>query len=202
MAQHQHARLRAALLALLHTLGKKAGKTKIVKLVYLTDEANYRLRGETITGLEYIRERGGPNDLGNRIVRMLDHLVKDGELTEEASVQPGGKATHRYQTSSDLDVSTLPLSGDDWIEIQTAVHKYGRMSVEDIVRESRNSIPVQNARECETLQLCQDQKLRITDEDIANDPLLLTAVQARAADTGDRITLDDLRGHVGEPTKI
>ena len=201
MAQYQHARLRAMLLALAHTLGKKACKTKIVNLVYLTDEANYRLRGETITCLEYIHECGRPKALGNGIVRMLDHLVKDGEIAEEISVQPGG-GVHRYGTSKNFDVSTLPLSGDDWIEIQTAVHKYGRMSAEDIVRESRNSIPVQNAREYETLQLCQDQNLRITDEDIANDPLLLAAVQARAADTGERITLDDLRGRVGEPTQI
>ena len=201
MAQYQHARLKAVLLTLVYALGKKACKTKIVNLVYLTDEANYRLRGETITGLEYIHECGSPKALGNRIVRMLDHLVKDGEIAEEISVQPGC-GVHRYGTSKNLDVSTLPLSGDDWIEIQTAVHKYGRMSAEDIVRESRNSIPVQNAREYETLQLCQDQNLRITDEDIANDPLLLTAVQARAVDTGERITLDDLRGHVGEPTQI
>ena len=200
MAQYQHARLRAALLALMHTLGKKTCKTKIVKLVFLTDAANYRLRGETITGLEYIRERGGPNALGNRIVRMLHHLVRDGELTEDAYVQPGGKAIHRYQTFRDLDLSTLPLSGDDWIEIQTAVHKYGHMSTEDIVRVSKSDIPVQNARECDTLRLRQDQNLRITDEDIANDPLLRMAVRAKASDTGERITLDTLRGHVGEPT--
>lgn len=202
MAQHKHARLRAVLLALLHTLGKKACKTKIVNLVYLTDEANYRLRGETITGLEYIRERGGPNAGGNRIVRMLDRLVKDGEITEEVSAQPGGKVIHRYRTSRNLDVSTLPLSSDDWIEIQTVVHKYGHMNAEDIARESKNTILVQNAREYETLQLCKDQALRMTDEDIANDPLLRIAVQARADDTGGRITLDTLRGQVGEPTQL
>ena len=199
MAQYQYARLRAALLALLYSLGKKACKTKIVNLVYLTDDRNYQLRGETITGLEYIRERGNPKALDNGIVRMLDHLVKDGEIAEEVSMKPGG-GVHRYGTSTNLDVSTLPLSGDDWIEIQTAVHKYGRMSAEDIARESRNSIPVQNARECEMLQLCEDQALHITDEDIAKDPLLRIAVQAKAADTGERITLGTLRGHVGEPT--
>lgn len=202
MAQYQHARLRAMLLALLHTLGKKSCKTRIVKLVYLTDERNYQLRGETITGLEYIRERGGPNDRGNRIVRMLDRLVKDGELTEEVSVQPVGKVIHRYRTYKNLDVSTLPLSGDDWIEIQTAVHKYGQMKTEDIVRVTKNTIPVQNSWEYETLQLCEDKTLRITDEDIANDPLLQIAIQAKTADTGDRITLDDLRGHVGEPAQL
>ncbi len=201
MAQYQHARLRAMLLALLHTLGKKACKTKIVKLVYLTDERNYQLRGETITGLEYIRERGGPNERDNRIVRMLDRLVQDGELTEEICVQPVG-GVHRYGTSRNLDISTLPLSSDDWIEIQTSVHKYGHMKTEGIVRKSRNTISFQNAREYETLQLFQDQALRITDEDIANDPLLRTAVQAREADTGERITLDDLRGYVGEPTQL
>lgn len=200
MAQHQHARLRAALLALVHTLGKKACKTTIANLVYLTDERNYQLRGETITGLEYIRERGGPNALGNGIVRMLDHLVKDGEITQEISIQLGG--VHRYRTSRNLDVSTLPLSGDDWIEIQTAIHKYGRMNTEDIVRESKNTIPVQNAREYETLQLCQDQSLRITDEEIANDPLLRIAIQAKTADTGDRITLGKLRGYVGESAQL
>ncbi len=200
MAQYQHVRLRAMLLALVHTLGKKSCKTKIVNLVYLTDERNYQLRGETITGLEYIRERGCPNALRNGIVRMLNHLVKDGEITEEICVQPGG--VHRYRTSRNLDVSTLPLSGDDWIEIQTAIHKYGRMNTEDIVRESKNTIPVQNAREYETLQLCPDQSLRITDEEIANDPLLRIAIQAKTADTGDRITLGKLRGYVGESAQL
>ncbi|MCY4654330.1 MAG: DUF4065 domain-containing protein [Dehalococcoidia bacterium] len=198
MAQYQYARLRATLLALLHALGKKARRTKIVNLVYLIDAGNYRMRGETITGLEYIRERGGPNAVGNSIVRMLDRLVKDSELTEEICVQTD-VGVHRYRTSRNLDVSTLPLSGDDWIEIQTSIHKYGRMNTEEIVRESRNTIPVQNAREYETLQLCQDQSLHITDGDIANDPLLRIAIQAKTADAGGRITLDDLRGHIGEP---
>ena len=201
MAQNQHARLRATLLALLHTLGDKACKTSVVNLVYLADERNYQLRGETITGLEYIRERGGPTAVGNSIVQMLDLLVKDGVITEEICVQTGGDA-HEYRTSRNLNVSTLPLSGDDWIEVQTAVHKYGRLNTAEIVRESKNTLPVRNAREHETLQFCADQNLRITDEDIANDPLLQIAIQAKTADSGGRITLDEMRGCVGEPAQL
>ena len=74
MSRHQHPRLPAALLALLHTLGENASATKIINLLYLTDEANSRLRGQTITGIEYIRDSRGPNAKNNRVAQTLRTL--------------------------------------------------------------------------------------------------------------------------------
>lgn len=199
MSRHQHPRLPATLLALLHTLGENASATKIINLLYLTDEANSRLRGQTITGIEYIRDSRGPNARNNRVAQTLERLASEGQITREVSPLPD---ENLYRTPRNLDISALPLSGDHWTEIQTAVHNYGHMSAKDLTTASKKTAPFQNPQISDALNLRQDPTLRITQKDIANDPLLRTAIQAKAADTGQRITLNQLRGSVGEPAHI
>ena len=46
-------KLASLLLGILYSMPKGVPRTNLVKLTYLIDEANYRLRGETITGLTY-----------------------------------------------------------------------------------------------------------------------------------------------------
>ena len=71
-------RTEAVLQGLLFALDKEVHRTKLVKLTYLLDEASYRLRGQTMTGLDYMWDRYGPNAADNAIVRSLNGQVSRG----------------------------------------------------------------------------------------------------------------------------
>ena len=165
-------RLSAILQGLLLVLDKKVCRTKLITLIYLMDETNYRFRGKTMTGLAYRRISCAPNAQDDKISALLDEMAEDGLICID------GARSHRsrgYRASDDLDVSDLPLSGDDWIEIYTVVQKYGEMSGARIAQESRATEPMKDARENEPLRFRRDPSLTLTDQDIAADPFLEVA---------------------------
>ena len=179
----QRSQAKAVLQGLLFTLGKIVYRTKLVKLTYLADEANYRFRGKTLTGLDYIWDNYGPNAEDNEIVVTLGELVRDGLVNMVEQPLPfGGGMTYRYEITDRLDPSDLPLSSDDWIEIHTAVHKYGKMNTRKIVRASKVTAPMKDAHQYGQLELQQDPSLSLTDEEIANDPFLREAFDAVLSD--------------------
>ena len=194
-------RPKAVLQGLLQTLGGRIFRTKLINLSYLIDEANCRLRGETVTGLSYWWDNCGPNSVGDEIVHLMEELVDDGLVTMSVHSTPQGGEAYGYQITSSSDPCSLSLSGDDWIEIQTAVHKYGDMTTAQIVEESKSTAPMQDAtRRFERLELRRDPSLILTDEEIADDPLLQEALDAMLSDTGEGITLEELQESIGQPT--
>ena len=174
-------RSRAVLLGLLHALGSGVFRTKLVKLTYLLDEANYRFRGRSLTGFDYTWDHYGPNAEDNAIVRLLDELITDGLVSMTTSPVPPNAVAHTYQATDRLDPSVLPLSGHDWAEIQTAVSKYRSMNRDQIVRESKKTGPMQNASQYDRLEFKQDPSLQITDEEITADPFLQETLKAATA---------------------
>ena len=196
-----HNRPKAVLLGLLQALGGRVFRTDLINLMYLMDEANYRLRGETVTGLSYWLDYCGPNAVDDGIVRLLEELVDVGLITMTVHSTPHDSEAYGYEINSRSDPSDLPLSGDDWIEIQTAVHKYGDMTTVQIVKASKSTAPMQNAsHQFERLKLQQDPSLVLTSEDIADDPLLREAIDAMLSDTGEGIALEELQESIGQPT--
>ena len=177
-----HSRAKAVLQGLLLTLGKGVYRTKLVKLTYLTDEANFRFRGETLTGLSYRWDNYGPNAEGNEIVMMLDELVRDGLVTMTARPLPSGSMSYLYEATDCSDPTNLPLSSDDWIEIHTAVQNFGEMNRHQIVQASKSTAPMRDASQYDRLNLRRDRSLTLTDEDIASDPFLQEAVSAALSD--------------------
>ena len=154
-----------------------------------------------MTGLSYWWDHCGPNSVGNEVVRLLEELVDDGLVTMTVHSVPQGGEAYGYQITDDSDPSSLSLSSDDWIEIQTAVHKYGGMTTAQMVKESKSTAPMQNARrQYERLNLQQDPSLILTDKEIANDPLLQEAIDVMLSDTGEGITLEELPEGIGQPT--
>ena len=139
-------RPKAVLQGLLQALGGRVFRTKLINLSYLIDEANYRFRGETVTGLSYWWEHCGVNSVDNEIVRLLEELVDDGLVTMTVHSMPQGGEAYGYQTTDRSDRSSISLSSDDWIEIQTAVHKYSGMTTAQIVKESKSTAPMQKRR--------------------------------------------------------
>jgi hypothetical protein len=180
----------AVLQGLLYVLQKDVFRTKLVKLTYLLDESNYRLRGHTMTGFAYEWDHYGPNAEGNAIVSKLDEMVETGSVSTRVSRTPYGNSAYNYRVAPSYDPSSLPLSNDDWIEICTAVHKYGAMNTRQIVRASKSTAPVLKGRQHETLEFEQDPPL--TPEDIERDPFWKETLAAMA-DTSERITIEELR---------
>ena len=153
---HALSRPKAVLLGLLLALGKDVYRTKFVKLTYLMDEANYRFRGESLTGFRYIWDHYGPNAANNAISDYLDLLVEDGLVRKDSHMLSENRIGFRYKLTGPLDPSDLPLSSDDWIEICTAVHKYGAMNRDDITRAAKSTKSMKEARQYGLLYMEHD----------------------------------------------
>ena len=189
-------KLASLLLGLLHNLGARTYRTKLVKVTYLIDEAYYRLHGKTITGLTYIGGNYGPNAESNEIVRMLDRLVYEGFVTEKVGYTPTGNLTYSYKVVDDFSADGLPLTESEWIEIQAAVRKYKRMNVKSITTESKNTEAFRRAEKFDVLRFSQDASLVLANDDIANDPFLRETVESIRKDDGSRISLETLRENI------
>lgn len=187
-------RSEAALLGLLYALQRDVSRTKLVKLTYLLDESDYRLRGQTMTGFTYEWDHYGPNAEANAIVSTLDRMVETGSINMRVAPTPYGHGTCIYCIPHCYDPSSLPLSGDDWVEILSTVHKYGAMNRKQIVRESKATVPMLKARQYAPLEFEQDPPL--TPEEVAGDAFWQQTFAA-IADTSERITIDELRAKGG-----
>ena len=193
---HSEKKLESLLLGLLYMLGTSAYRTKLVKLTYLIDESNYRLRGNTITGLTYIWDNFGPNAESNEIVKTLDRLASSGAILKHVGLTKYGSPTYRYSIEDSLNVADLTLTDGDWLVLRSAVHECKRMTVKQITQKSKNTLPVQRAGQYDTLQFIQDTSLTLTNEEISDDPFLLETLSAIGADDGERLTLDELRERI------
>ena len=183
----------AVLAGLLHALGRGVYRTKLVKLTYLLDESNYRLRGRTMTGFEYMWDNYGPNAEDNRIVRELDQMGRAGVITMRQVMETPGPA-YLYKIGPCCDPADLPLSSDDWVEIHTTVHKYGKLTTTQVVKASKATAPMCEARQYGALVFAQAPPL--TPEEVDSDPFwqeTLAAIDIQS----DRISLDDLRSWSG-----
>ena len=185
---------KAVLQGLLYALQGDVARTKLVKLTYLLDESNYRLRGQTMTGFTYEWDHYGPNAEDNAIVSTLDEMVQTGSITMRVVPTPFGNTTYKYRVTPDYDPSVLPLSSDDWVEILAAVRKYGAMNRDQIVRASKSTEPMRKARQYEPLEF--EQAPPLTPREVAGDPFWQETFAA-VADASERVTIDELRARVG-----
>lgn len=183
-------RSEAALLGLLHALGAGVSRAKLIKLTYLMDESHYRVCGQTLTGFAYEWDGHGPNASGNAILNKLDGLSEGGAVVTNSASASNGSDRRKYRIAPEVDALSLPLSGDDWIEIHTAVHNYGGLSAADVARKTKSTAPAQKARNGDRLVLQQDPPL--TPEEIASDPFWRETFAAMN-NPGKRISIEELR---------
>ena len=155
MKESELTRPEAVLAGLLYALAGSVYRTKLVKLVYLLDEANYRLRGQTMTGFEYVWDNYGPNAESNGIVHQLDGMVEAGMVVMRSTEGPQGPR-YIYKISPHCDLANLQLTSDNWVEIYTAVSKYGKLNTRQIVSFSKATAPMRKAKQYNALELTQD----------------------------------------------
>ena len=180
----------AVLQGLLYALSNSVDRTKLVKLTYLLDETNYRLRGRTMTGFDYEWSHYGPNAVGNAIVSTLAGLVEAGTITMENATAPKGTA-YRYQIAPSFDPTKLSLSADEWAEIRSVNCRYGKMNRDKIVQESKATAPMQKVG-CQYDSLKFEQDPPLTQEEIDADPLWKETVDA-LNNPGEVVDIEEVR---------
>ena len=124
-------KLRDVIYYLTSRLGVIESRTKLVKLLYLSDvEAKERL-GRTITGLRYIYHFYGP--YAPEIIEKA--LEMDGEEIREV-YNPLFDRYEYYAVKEEIDVGLDP----DEIEVlNEVIKKYGRMSTSEIKEVAYNT---------------------------------------------------------------
>ncbi len=193
-------RVDAVLLGLLAAMGEEVLRTKMVKLTYLLDDLSFRHDDVTITGFDYHWDHHGPNAVGNEIVKRLDAMSQRGlALTREILV-PSGYRARGYQIADRVEIANLPLTVDDWALIHSVVYTYGRMSRADIIRASKQTIPMQNAKQYQRIEFRRDPDIDALKRSFLDDPGFLEMIMT-AADS-ERITFEELREVVAKSTDL
>lgn len=190
----------AVLLGLLAAMGEEVFRTKMVNLTYLLDDLSFRHDDMTITGFDYQWDHYGPDAVGNGIAKRLDAMTQKGLVrTREILVPPGYRA-RGYQIADRVEVANLPLTIDDWALIHSVVYTYGSMNRADIVRASKQTIPMQNAKQRQRIEFRRDPEIDALKRSFLDDSGFLAMIMT-AADS-ERITFEELLEVVAKSTDL
>ena len=107
-------------------------KTKLAKLVYLSDFAQFNRKGEPMTGLGYRAIQQGP--VADAYFRVIDELFEDGSITIE---QRGAAMMIRANEAA----PTSLLSSDEIDLIKDVCAKWQGKSTQEIVDFTHNQAP-------------------------------------------------------------
>lgn len=123
-----------------------AGRTKIVKYLYLADYEARRHTGKPISSLRYRWDNHGPFDPA--ILRALEDLRDRGEIAEEKVQFPNGCAGFEYRIRGAAPCGHGDFTLAERSILNTVVTAYGdkrlRELLEDVVYETE---PMRDARE-------------------------------------------------------
>ncbi|MFC2002479.1 type II toxin-antitoxin system antitoxin SocA domain-containing protein [Chloroflexota bacterium] len=192
----------AVLLGVLCHLGKDVLRTKFVKLIYLLDNLYFENMGTTLTGFNYHWDRYGPNTVGNALVDKLSELTKRGLVIDKPKLTPYENYANYYRCNSDVDMSMIPLSNTDWTFISAAVKKYGHLSREAIVAESKKTAPMQDVNQYDVLQFKPNPATEALKQRFFSDKELIRDTKNALTASGDIVELDELREEVAEQQAV
>ncbi len=116
-------------------LGDRAGRTFLVKMLYLADLEAHKHLGRPITGLKYRRDQNGPFDPAFYVAR--DALVAQGAITEHQVQFPSGVG-YRYEVKQP---GTFAFDDADARILAYVLREYGDKKLaallEDVVYETK-----------------------------------------------------------------
>ena len=148
-----------AVQGILALLKSRAGRTRIVKLVYLADNRFYEYTGRTITGCEYFWDHYGPNATNNAITKAADYLSERGKVRRTPAVWWN---TFRYSVGDPSNA---------WNEVATYLDEGEQQTLRDIVMEyghitnatvlsalAKQTEPFRNARQYGPLRFKQNER--------------------------------------------
>ncbi len=187
--------LEPALISLIHLSGGRVHRTKLVKLVYLTDLRFHKLTGQTLTGLRYMWDNYGPNAVSNAIVKEADRLVSKGVLRMSAQQSAYGTGSFRYWTSPEEAEQALSDLGPGERQVVRDIAKeFGKQSVKSIVAASKQTAPFSKAQQYDVLEMEYDQAATRQGREMGQDGSFREALQSglRDAARGNVITQEEL----------
>jgi hypothetical protein len=121
ISERENARI-AAMISFFLSENSGAGRTQIVKFLYLTDLEYRQYQGRQVTNLEYIWGDFGPFD--QRIYDILDSMKSQGIVVEEEYVNNYGKPAFRYELLA-------PCNRDSLHRAEVEIAKYVAKQVRD-----------------------------------------------------------------------
>lgn len=193
-------RQEAVLVGLLHCIGRKVVRTKFVKMTYLLDDLHYQQTGQSMTSFTYHWDRYGPNAVGNAIVDKLTNLSKRGAVLESQALTPFETYANYYQCA-DINAADLPLDEIDWVYIRGIAKRYGPMSRQQVVSESKKTLPMQGISQFEVLNFKSnpnDDKLK--GSFLGDADFVAMTKEAMSLTQGD-IDIEDLRLEVAKSAR-
>jgi hypothetical protein len=107
-----------------------AGRTRLVKSLYMADHEARRYLGHPLTDLVYRWDEHGPFD--PEILRQLDHMQAAGYMNQEIKHAAG--TTHYMNTSAETP-SFCPLKRDEMAILEYVVNSYASMILDDLLEE-------------------------------------------------------------------
>ena len=131
--------LREVLLYVLNKIGAKPniGQTALYKLLYFIDFDYYEKRGESITGLSYIKNQFGPTPM-RTFKDVVGQMKKDQEL-KELRVQYFGMGQVRYLPV--VNPSFNHLSADEVKHIDGVLERLSDKSAKELSTLSHSDMP-------------------------------------------------------------
>ncbi len=187
--------LEPTLISLVHLSGGRVHRTKLVKLVYLTDLRFHELTGQTLTGLRYMWDNYGPNAVSNAIVKEADRLVSKGVLRMSAQQSAYGTGSFRYWTSPEEAEQALnDLGPGERQVVRDIAREFGKQSVKGIVAASKQTAPFSNAEQYDVLEMEYDEAATRRGKEMGLDDSFREALKSglRDAARGNVITQEEL----------
>ena len=193
-------RRQAVLLGLLQALGKEVLRTKLVKLTYLLDNFRFEQIGQPMTDLTYHWDHYGPNAVGNAITNDLAQLSRQGLVIDIQKLTPYENYANYYKVADSVQAEDIPLTAQDWVFINVIVKRHGRMSREQIVRESKQTRPMQGARQYQVLEFVPNPMAQDLKEAFYADADFVQQTRIGMTSTDAPIDIEKLRGEVAKST--
>jgi hypothetical protein len=121
----------------------KAGRTQLVKFLYLTDLEARRHLGRPLTALQYYWHDHGPFD--RHILARLDHLEREGFVKGTWIDFPGGKRGCQY--TAERDFPAAPLGVDERAIVDFVAQAYGAEALCNLLEEVvYQTLPMKDAK--------------------------------------------------------
>lgn len=170
-------RVDVTIAAVLQALGAPVHRTKLVKLVYLIDELFYEHFGRTMTGLRYMWDDFGPNAIGNAIVKETDRLARRGIVHIDPRPNSWGETSYLYSLEQGKAGLAGELSEAEHYVIRDVIAHYGRHSVRDIVKVSKQTDPFKNAQQYSVLRMKKSAEYEKLMQDVKSDPDFMKGIK-------------------------
>ncbi len=194
-------RRESVVLGLLHAYGKEILRTKLVKMTYLLDNLHFEQVGKTMTGYDYHWDYYGPNAVGNAIVDTLSKLRTKG-LVSDTQKLTSFETFANYYRVMDVDPEELELNDSDWLYIHGIVKRYGPMTRQRVVAESKKALPMQGVNQFDILKFTSNPNNERLREAFFEDKDFVRMTTEAMSGCHEKISLDELRAEVTQSAMV